>query len=136
MKTLRLLTDPVTVLTELNLHEMNRERSETTGKPEFFTVHEEIEFDKTPDTSHTAEMIYYAEFVPLDSTNTTNGLLTRAPDAYLYGALVASAPFLVNDERIQTWESVYGLARDGLIHAERLSRHGGSLVSRIAGAMP
>src|SRR4249919_1983898 len=44
MKTLRLLTTPVTVLTELSLHEMNLERDEVTGKPQFYTIHEEIEF--------------------------------------------------------------------------------------------
>src|SRR5215471_14349221 len=54
MKTIRLLTNPVTVLTELNMHEMNRERDERTGKPIFYAVHEEIEFDVTPDDTYTA----------------------------------------------------------------------------------
>src|SRR5262245_23910878 len=53
MKTLRLLTNPVTVLTEINLHEMNRERDATTGKPTFYTIHEEIEFDVTADSAYT-----------------------------------------------------------------------------------
>lgn len=136
MKTMRLLTTPVTVLEELNLHEMNRERDEVTGKPSFFTVHEEIEFDVTPDDTYTAEMIYYASFVPLDDTNTSNGLLVRAPDAYLYGALVASAPFLTSDERIQTWETLYGIARDGLLIADRKGRYGSPIASRISGSTP
>jgi hypothetical protein len=136
MKTLRLLTNPVTVLTELNLDNMNRERDEVTGKPSFFTVHEEIEFNVTPDDSYTAEIIYYADFVPLDDTNTTNGLLTRAPDAYLYGALVASSPFLASDERIQTWEALYGAARDGLLISDRQARVGTALTSRVQGATP
>ena len=42
MRTLRLLTNPVTVLSEINLHEMNRVRVETTGKPKRFTVHTQI----------------------------------------------------------------------------------------------
>jgi hypothetical protein len=136
MKTLRLLTTPVTVLTELNMHEMNRERDEVTGKPTFFTVHEEIEFDVTPDDAYTAEIIYYASFLPLDDTNTSNGLLTRAPDAYLYGALVASAPFLASDERIQVWDTLYGTARDGLLLSDRQARVGTPLASRVAGAIP
>src|SRR5262245_23416133 len=64
MKTIRLLTTPVTVLEEINLHEMNRERDENTGKPTFYTVHEEIEFDVTADDTYTVEMIYYASFLP------------------------------------------------------------------------
>jgi hypothetical protein len=136
MKTIRLLTTPVTVLTELNMHEMNRERDEVTGKPTFFTVHEEIEFDVTPDDAYTAEIIYYASFLPLDDTNTSNGLLVRAPDAYLYGALVASAPFLASDERIQTWELLYGGARDGLLLSDRQARVGTPLFSRVTGSTP
>jgi hypothetical protein len=136
MKTLRLLTTPVTVLTELNLHEMNRERDETTGKPLFFTVHEEVEFDVTPDSAYTAEMIYYASFSPLSDSNTSNALLVRAPDAYLYGALVASAPFLASDERLQVWETLYGTARDGLLLSDRQSRYGTPLFSRTSGAAP
>ena len=136
MKTIRLLTNPVTVLTELNLHEMNRERDERTGKPQFYTVHEEIEFDVTPDEEYTAELIYYANFLPLDDTNTSNGLLARAPDAYLYGALSASAPFLAADERLQVWETLYGIARDGLLISDRQSRVGTPLYSRTVGSSP
>jgi hypothetical protein len=136
MRTLRLLTTPVTVMTELNLHEMNIEREERSGKPTFFTTHEEIEFDITPDDAYTAEIIYYASFLPLDDTNTSNGLLVRAPDAYLYGALSASAPFLTSDERLQTWEQLYGTARDGLLLSDRQARVGTPLFSRVTGAMP
>jgi hypothetical protein len=136
MKTIRLLTTPVTVLTELNMHEMNRERDEVTGKPTFFTVHEEIEFDVTPDDAYTAEIIYYASFLPLDDTNTSNGLLARAPDAYLYGALVASAPFLASDERLQVWDTLYGTARDGILLSDRQGRVGTPLASRVSGAIP
>lgn len=136
MQTLRLLTDPVTVMTEVNLHEMNRVRNEATGKPSFFTIHEEIEFNTVPDSGYTVEMIYYAEFVALSDSNTSNGLLVRSPDLYLYGALMASAPFLVDDERIAVWERLYTSARDGLAQADKRSRHANPLVSRVSGATP
>ena len=73
MQTLRLLTDPVTVLAEVNLQEMNRLRQTATGIPAHFTIHEEIEFDRAPDSSYSAEMIYYAELTPLSASNETNG---------------------------------------------------------------
>lgn len=41
----------------------------------------------------------------LSATQTTNALLREAPDAYLYGALAESAPYLMHDERIQVWEA-------------------------------
>lgn len=134
MSMLRLLTNPVTVLAEVSLHEMNRRRQETTGKPIFFTVHEEIEFDRSPDQSYTAEMIYHAKLTALSDTNTSNALLTRAPDAYLYGALGAAAPFLSDDERLTVWAQLYQSAVDALNVMDR--RRAGPLVSRVAGATP
>jgi hypothetical protein len=136
MQTLRLLTSPITVLSEVSLHEMNRLRRESSGTPQFFTVHEEIEFDRPPGLALTAEMIYYAELSPLSDLVTTNALLEKAPDAYLYGALMAAAPFLVDDERIKTWADLYAAARDGLNTADRQSRKSGPLISRVTGATP
>ena len=137
MQSLRLLTNPISLVTEVNFHEMNRVRLETTGKPQFFTVHEEIEFDRAPDSAYTAEMIYYASFTALSDSNTTNALLTRSPGAYLYGALVEAAPYLVDDERVPLWERMYQRAADGLSTADKRSRHGGQLLaSRVAGATP
>lgn len=136
MQTLRLLTDPVRVLQQLTFHEMNRQRVETTGKPKYFTVHEEIEFEKAPDDDYTAEMIYYAELTALSDSNTSNALLSRAPNCYLYGALLAATPFLGEDERIPVWEQQYVIARDGLIAADKRGRHMGPLFSKVAGPTP
>ena len=138
MATFRVLTNPVTILDQVSLHEMNRQRQEIDGIPSLFTIHEEIEFDVgIDDTSPlTMEMIYYAEFTALSDSNTSNGLLTRAPATYLYGSLVSAAPWLSEDERLQTWNDLYNLARDGLTIADRRSRHSGPLFSAVAGATP
>lgn len=134
MQSMRLLTDPVTVLSEVSLHEMTRLRQETTGKPEYFTVYSEIEFDRVPDSLYTAEMVYYARLTALSDANPTNALLNRAPDAYLYAALVAAEPYLLNDERIRTWAGLYESARDSLTAMDR--RRAGPLVARVQGATP
>ncbi len=133
-KTFRLLTDPVTVLTSLTLHEMNNRRSESTGKPLFFTVHSQIEFDRVPDVAYNGEIIYYQELSPLSATNTTNTLLTVAPDIYLYSALAASAPFLMNDERIATWNSLYVDAKDSIALLD--NKPIGPVASQVSGATP
>jgi hypothetical protein len=133
---LRLLTTPVTVLEELNLHEMNRRRQEATGRPSFFTIHEEIEFDVTPAESYTGEIIAYHAVTALSGSTASNAILVKAPDAYLYGSLLASAPFLVADERIQTWGALYKSAVTGLNMRASSSRRVGPLVSRVSGATP
>lgn len=133
---IRLLTSPVTVLTQVNLHEMTRIRSDTTGKPSYYTIHAQIEFDKDPDSSYSGEIVYYGALTALSGSNTTNSLLTKAPDVYLYAALLASAPFIQHDERIAVWESLYAQAVAGLNRSEQRGRHVGPLVSRVAGATP
>lgn len=131
MITFRLLTDPVTVMTELNYHEMNRNRVSSTGKPIYFTVANEIEFDRGPDQSYSGEMVYFKAQTALSGSQTTNDILTNYPDLYLYGSLLAAEPFLMNDARIQTWSSLYTSA---LSAANAMSnKKGGPLISRVAG---
>lgn len=134
-QTIRLLTNPITLLSYVDQHEMDRWRQESTGKPSRFTIHEQIEFDITPDSSYSGEIIYFGELTALSDAAPTNALLTRAPDAYLYGALLASAPFLMNDERIDVWGGLYTNARDALNAQARASRKVGPLVSRVSGAI-
>jgi hypothetical protein len=77
--------------------------SDTAAQPRYFTVFgNKIELAPTPDAAYTIEMVYRQSIPPLAS-NDTNWLLTLAPDLYLYGALLESAPYIKEDERIQTW---------------------------------
>lgn len=132
---LRLLTTPVTILTYMNLHELNRVRQEGTGTPEFFTETSEFEFDVSPASSFSGEIIYYQSETALSASNATNEILDRAPDAYLYGALVASAPFLLDDARVQVWDRMYTDVVNGLKRVDLKSKPG-PLISRVAGATP
>lgn len=134
MVTLRLLTDPAQTLGEVSLYEMTRQRLETTGKPKLYTVHEEIEFDRAPDADYTAEMVYYGKLTALSDDNTSNALLSRAPDAYLYGALGAAAPLLGDDERLTVWAQLYQDAVASLNMMDR--RRAGPLIARVVGATP
>lgn len=56
-----------------------------------------------PDAAYSLEMSYFPKLVPLSAANLTNIVLTEAPDLYLYGALMQSAPYLEHDERIPVW---------------------------------
>lgn len=134
MKTLRLLTNPLTVLQEISLHEMNRVRRETTGQPDKFTVHAQIEFDVAPDSAYSGEIIFYKALTALSAANPTNALLTRAPDVYLYGTLMAAEPFLLNDERVKLWASLY---TDAVSRLNKLDlQKAGPLIARVVGATP
>lgn len=136
MHTLRLLTDPVTVMKFVSIDEMNRHIQSATGKPELFTVHEEIEFDRISDSAYNAEMLYYADFTGLSDANTSNALLVEAPDLYLFGTLLEAAPYLDNDERIPTWESKFARSLESVQTSDRKSRHVGPLIAKTRGDRP
>jgi hypothetical protein len=77
--------------------------SDIAAQPRYFTVFgNELELAPTPDAAYTIEMVYRQDVPPLGSSS-SNWLLTMAPDLYLYGALLETAPYMKEDARIQTW---------------------------------
>lgn len=85
-----------------------------TGQPIYFAVFgDEMELAPTPNEAYTLEMIYRAN-IPDLATNSENWLLTLAPDLYLYGALMESAPYIKEDARISTWGAGFSMALDDL----------------------
>lgn len=80
-------------------------------------------------------LLYYQKIPPLSSSNLTNWLLTRKPQAYLYGALVHAAPFLDDDERLQTYGALRKVALDSLRGTDIVGRYG-KAVQRPPGATP
>ena len=93
------------------------------GRPQYFTMSDgAFEIFPTPDTAYTAELLYYGRTAALSDSNTSNWVLEYAPDAYLYGALVHSAPYLVDDQRTQVWASLYQNAIDNVNMASDKAR--------------
>lgn len=57
------------------------------GVPKHWTITDQIEFDKTPDSTYGYELTYYKSLTALSAANTSNSVLTRYPKVYLYGGL-------------------------------------------------
>lgn len=80
----------------------------TTGVPRNFTVLDgQFKFGPAADTSYTVEIIYYQK-IPALSTSSgsqTNWMLDDNPDLYLFSSLIEAEGYLVNDQRIQLWQS-------------------------------
>lgn len=51
---------------------------------------------------------YYEELQPLDDANQTNWLTQFAPQVLLYRCLMEAMVALKNDERLPTWQAMYG----------------------------
>jgi hypothetical protein len=96
------------------LDEYRYQNADASGKPLFFTIFgSEIEIAPTPDAIYTVEMVY-RQNIPALASNSTNWLLTLAPDLYLYGALMEASPYIKNDPRIQVWGTLMASALNDL----------------------
>lgn len=108
--------------------------SDVAGQPRYFTVFgDEIELAPTPAAAYTVEMVYRRNIPPLAVTD-PNWLLTLAPDLYLYGVLLESAPYIKEDGRIQTWGLGFSSALNELNNLGLTSTfNAGPMTVRVSG---
>lgn len=64
----------------------------------------------TPAASYPFEVKFWQMPALLDAVNTQNWLTMYAPDLLLYSALMECAPFMKDDPRIATWETLMNRA--------------------------
>jgi hypothetical protein len=62
-----------------------------------------LKFRPIPNAIYPLALDYYGKFTPLSDAAPTNWILDDHPDAYLYGALLQSAPYLGTDDRLSLW---------------------------------
>lgn len=68
-------------------------------------------FGPYPDSNYTIAGTYYKQLTALSGSNTTNWLITDAPDLLLYASLVEATTDVMDDERITLWEQKYQQAK-------------------------
>ena len=100
---------------------------DTGGRPRFYAMTDgKVEVYPSPDATYELEMVYHAKIPALADDATSNWVLSYHPDAYLYGALIHSAPYLVEDTRTQIWSALYQSAVDGINNEGQSAKYGGS----------
>jgi hypothetical protein len=120
-------TQPLELISQNELLDRKRANLNTSGTPKFYAITAgEIEVYPVPDGTYDAELYYYKRIDALSDSNTTNWLLTYFPDAYLYGALIHSAPYLKDDARIQVWVGLYQNAIASINAESDKTKFGGS----------
>ena len=99
---------------------------DATGTPRMYT-HADGQFQlyPTPSVDTDFELLYYQK-IPSLSSNADNWLLLEAPDVYLYGALIHSAPYLAEDQRVAVWAQMYSAAVARLNESSDDARFSGS----------
>lgn len=96
-----------------------------TDDPQFYTtILNNLEIGAAPDNSYTYEWIYYANLPSISAG--ANWVMTNAPDMYLYGSLLHSAPYLKNDTRLTTWGTIYSTILSQVEQVNTKNRQSGS----------
>lgn len=86
------------------------------GVPEFYADYDYQHwiFAPTPISTAELEVLYYEQPAFLSDENQSNWLVEYAPDLILYASLLEAQPFLKNDGRIATWQSLYDRSKQAL----------------------
>jgi len=115
LQDIHLVADPIVPLTFQTVSQFYRRSggTSTQGVPVNYTlVADNFILAPQPTGATTVNMTYYKIPQPMSDTNPTNEYLDVCPDLVLYASLAESAPFLMDDPRLATWDGLYqtGLA--------------------------
>lgn len=106
------------------------------GIPLFFTITDQIEFERISDQVYTGEIQYIQEFTPLSSSNTTNAVLTNHPEIYLFGSMWALKKHANEDAESADYYAQFIDAIKGANKKANAGRYGPSLSMTIDGPTP
>lgn len=106
------------------------------GKPRYFTISTQLEFDKQPDSAYSITILYLKKLTALDDTNTTNSVLSQSPNIYLYGGLWALFESIQEFDVAQYYYQRFINAIQGLNKTDKRGRYGPAPKMRIEGATP
>jgi len=101
-------------------------------QPSFYSIMDDaLEIIPAPESNIDIEMIYYGKITSLSNQNTSNWLLVKAPDLYLYGSLVHASPYLLDDQRVGMFANMYNSRLESLaLESDKAVHSGGPLVAR------
>ena len=106
----------------------------SSGKPVFFAREGDgLIFGPNPDSTYTLAGRYYKKLAALSDSNTTNWLITDAPELLRFAALAEAAPYIMDDARVGLWEGKYQAMKQRIQSSERRESRSGSLLSTIPG---
>lgn len=123
---------PLAFATPEQMDDLDGSTGSAVGRPRNFTIiGNQIRVNPIPDSVYTAELVYFAKLNKLSDSNPTNFLLTSSPDAYLYGSLMQTAPYLKDDERVAVWGTLYNTAIESIKFADQNASASGLIKARV-----
>lgn len=135
LETIRLSLQNDGPLQLVSPQDMMKLKAETwqTGDPRYFAhTAGQIELFPAPTAeTGTGELVYFGAIPALSDSNTSNWLLVAAPDLYLYGSLLHTAPYLKDDARLAVWGGLYADIMARMNAQSEAARFSGPLVMRM-----
>jgi hypothetical protein len=124
LRSVTALTTPPVVMHQVTRTDLTEAAaSGTSSEPRFYILRGD-KLTIVPTGSHDVRVEYYARIPALTNSVTTNFLLTKAPELYLYGALIEAAPFMMDDPRLAAWGQLYEQAKGALMASDKVARFG------------
>lgn len=124
-------------LTQTQIDDYRYSIDNTAGTPRTFSiVGDQLELAPTPNEDMDVEILY-RQNIPALITNSTNWLLTAAPDLYLYATMLEATPYIQNDSRVSLWATGMQTVMEQLnALAERQSFDSGPTTVSLPGNTP
>lgn len=98
--------DPLTYTTMGEIDLLQSAAIEGDTPTSYTIVGNALRLGPIPDKQYNVEIVYYAKLPLLGTNAATNWLLLEHPDYYLYGSLLAAAPYLKDDDRMGIWQDI------------------------------
>ena len=108
----------------------------STGKPRYFAITSQIEFDVSPDQTYESEMVYYRKPDAITSANPTNDILTNYPNIYLFGALYHLFTYADDEAQANKYLVRFSNAINGANATDEQARYGVAPYARVVGNLP
>ncbi len=124
---MRINTDPVRIVEVVSWPQLIAVREHKVGElpAAVAMLGNNMELGPVPTTTDTYTIVYRSGLTHLSNAAPTSALLTRAPDLYLYGALLEAAPFIEDDAKLARWNAAFERSKHSINQQEWRHRTGG-----------
>ena len=128
LRMVRLDGSPETVLEYMSPTALHGSYSSSgNGRPRAYSlVGQEIKLRPKPDSAYTVEIVYIGSLSALSDSNLVNNVLTRHPDAYLYGSLAEAYAYLLDEQRANAYMQRFTMAINEIKIDEERANYGTS----------
>lgn len=108
----------------------------SSGLPTEYIITDQIEFNRTPDSTYGYEHTYFKSLTALSSGNTSNAVLTRFPNVYLWGCMRHYFDWARDEQQAMKYDAKYRAAITEANKSDRKGRYPSAKSMKREGPTP